>query len=386
MPLVRFSTHAGGSMWRRKPVLFYGVNSEGLGHATRARPVIEALSRQYDVHIFCGGRAREFLMRHFPNVHRVWWGKLVYTNNTADIPSTAFWSVVQGPYALLTGALVTAQACLKRPVAVVSDFEPITAWAGMLTFTPVITLDNQMLLKHGALPALPSSLSKDARLVSRVMFFNTPVVRRALISSFFQPGLKRGSESSARYVPLAVREGVLARMGSVRTDGPILVYQTSTTNHDLPITLRNAALKHGLRFVVYGTIQMGVDAQGGVQYREFSEERFLDDLARAPFVIINGGHSTIVEALALRKPVLAEPVRHQFEQAVNVVGLQTLGIGRGTEKLSVDDIVQFAADVPKMRQQMEALRLVDNEGLIRVVFEAVAEVNPARAAAAVPAL
>ena len=40
--------------------------------------------------------------------------------------------------------------------------------------------------------------------------------------------------------------------------------------------------------------------------------------------------------------MLAEPVQDQFEQSVNVTGLEALGIGRGTRKLGVEDRTQAA--------------------------------------------
>ncbi len=372
----------------KRPVVFYGVNSEGMGHATRARPVLEALGQRYEVHVFCGGRTRNFLRKHFPHVHSVWYVRLRYKDNRVNVKRTVFWSFLEGPWALLTGGFVTLLALLKRPVAIITDYECLSAWAGMLTFTKVITLDNQMLIEHGDLPDLGPEHQASARVVSRVTAFNTPVVHHSLISSFWQPGLRTGVDPRrARFVPVAVREVVRAKMKHTSTSGPVLVYQTSTTNVDLPDTLVAAAARTGLRFAVYGMNRTGTLAGGNVEFRAFSEEGFVQDLAAAPFVIINGGHSTICEALALRKPVLAEPVQDQFEQSVNVTGLEALGIGRGTRKLGVEDVVAFEAQVPLMRKRMEKLaHLVDTEGLNRAVEEALYAANPKRALPPRPAL
>src|SRR5690606_18819908 len=113
----------------------------------------------------------------------------------------------------------------------------------------------------------------------------------------------------------------------------------------------------------------------GVQLRAFSEETFFDVLAAAPFVVVNGGHSTINEALALGKPVLAEPIRDQYEQATNVVGLEMLGVGCGTEKLSVEDLIAFQAALPERTRAAANASCVDNEGVLRVVMQAFQEVN-----------
>ena len=40
----------------QKPTIFLGLASEGMGHATRARTLINQLKDTYDVHVFCGDR------------------------------------------------------------------------------------------------------------------------------------------------------------------------------------------------------------------------------------------------------------------------------------------------------------------------------------------
>lgn len=89
-------------------MVFYGVNSEGMGHATRARPVLEALGQRYEVHVFCGGRTRNFLRKHFPHVHSVWYVRLRYKDNRVNVKRTVFWSFLEGPWALLTGRFCDA--------------------------------------------------------------------------------------------------------------------------------------------------------------------------------------------------------------------------------------------------------------------------------------
>lgn len=373
------------SGWGRKPVLFYGVNSEGMGHATRARPVIEALQQHYDVHVFCGGRARRFLMRFARRVHLIWWGRIIYKNNRAAVRTTVVRSFLQGPWVLLSGAYVTLLSLLLRPVAILSDFECLSAWAGMLTLRKVITLDNQQLIAHAQLPPPPPQDVRGMKVVRRVMFFNTPVVHQSLIMSFFRPPLRPGVPAQrARYVPVGVRPLVAAQKPHTHTDGPVLVYQTSSTNQDLPHTLTAAAAATGLRFVVYGSGMPPADEHLGVAYCAFNEEAFARHMAGAPFVIMNGGHSTICEALCLGKPVLAEPVADQYEQVVNAMGLQQMGVGRMTRKLTVQDVAGFLAALPQLRGAAAAVDVVDNAGLVTAVLQAVAESNPKRAAVLQP--
>ena len=45
-----------------QPTVFFALSSEGMGHATRAAPLIVSLrERGYRVEVYCGGRVAEFL-------------------------------------------------------------------------------------------------------------------------------------------------------------------------------------------------------------------------------------------------------------------------------------------------------------------------------------
>ena len=76
-------------MSQSQPTVFFALSSEGMGHATRAAPVINALrERGYRVEVFCGGRVAEFLRKKTGVVHEHFFISLEYTNNVLDIPAT----------------------------------------------------------------------------------------------------------------------------------------------------------------------------------------------------------------------------------------------------------------------------------------------------------
>jgi uncharacterized protein (TIGR00661 family) len=368
-----------------RPKVFFALASEGMGHATRAAPLIEALRRHgYDVEVFCGGRVAEYLRKRTGPVNEHFFIPLVYTNNKLDIWASFVNSARKLPHILGEAWRMFWRMRTEKPVAVISDFEFMSAWMGWWSGTPVVACDNMHLISHGAMPApATKEEQKEKRAVELAIFWNQPVVDKVLITCFYQPGLKAGVDAGrVRYVPCAARPEVLARKDRTRTDGPVLVYQTSSTNADLPGTLKDAAARGGLRFVVYGMGKFGVEAagHGSVEYRAFSEAGFLDDMAAAPFVIVNGGHSTMVEALALGKPVLSEPILGQYEQQANAVGLEELGVGQGVRKMTADAILDFAVRSPALRERAAGLRqVVDNDALAAAVVDTLVELDPARA-------
>ena len=61
--------------------ILYGLPSEGMGHATRSKVIIEHLLKEHDVQIVTSDRAFVFLSNHFPKrVHQIDGFHLAYKN------------------------------------------------------------------------------------------------------------------------------------------------------------------------------------------------------------------------------------------------------------------------------------------------------------------
>jgi uncharacterized protein (TIGR00661 family) len=99
------------------------------------------------------------------------------------------------------------------------------------------------------------------------------------------------------------------------------VYQTSQKYQRLLPAL--TGLKH--RCIIYG-FGGGQDSRN-LWFRGHSEEGFLEDLASCRYVITNGGHNVISEALYLGKPVFSFPIPLAYEQFFNAHMLKALGYG-----------------------------------------------------------
>src|SRR4051794_7323954 len=61
--------------------ILYGVVGEGMGHATRSRVLLEALSKNHEIHIVVSGRAQKYLEERFKDVHGIWGLTLSYEDN-----------------------------------------------------------------------------------------------------------------------------------------------------------------------------------------------------------------------------------------------------------------------------------------------------------------
>jgi uncharacterized protein (TIGR00661 family) len=340
----------------------------------RAIPLVERLSAHYDVHLFCGGRVYDFLHARFPNVFDVYYVPLVYRDNRMHVRESFVRAWLGAPRCFRDAAWLWARALREGPTAVVSDYEFMTMWCGTLAGVPVVTVDNNQLARFAAVPPPRTDEERDAHAtILTATKWNVPFAKRRLLTTFYRPPLLPGVDTGVvGYAPCAVRDRVLAARPRVRRDGPVVVYQTSTTNHGLGAALTAAAVQTGLRFHVYGAGVLDID-DARVVSCAFDDVRFVDDLAACPFVIINGGHSTLVEAIALQKPILCQPVRDHYEQTLNARGVEAAGVGRAVDDVTADAIVAFVKDAAGAFDDAlaGAAAVVDNDGLAAAVDAAI---------------
>jgi len=101
----------------------------------------------------------------------------------------------------------------------------------------------------------------------------------------------------------------------------VLVYQTSPTFQKLVTALEQTPHK----IIVYG---LGVrPSSKNIEYRPPSTTGFLHDLASCRYLITNGGHNAIAEALYFGKPVFSFPIHFAYEQFFNAFMVESLGYG-----------------------------------------------------------
>ena len=113
--------------------------------------------------------------------------------------------------------------------------------------------------------------------------------------------------------------------------------------------------------------------EGPLRYRPFSEDQFIDDLASCRAVVASGGFTLMGEAVYLRKPMLAVPLRRQFEQVLNARYLQLEGYGRHAE--SLDDArttPAFVEAIPWCEERLAGYAQ-DGNRAIRAILGAIDE-------------
>ncbi len=113
--------------------------------------------------------------------------------------------------------------------------------------------------------------------------------------------------------------------------------------------------------------------RGYLDEKKFDEQQFIRDLASCRFAIVNGGHTTLSEALFYGKPVLCFPVKNQTEQEINAQYLAHFGYGEYYQidgKDEVPDFSSFLKNEEKYRKKVEKEHCAcGNRELVDVVLE-----------------
>jgi uncharacterized protein (TIGR00661 family) len=290
--------------------ILYGVNGEGLGHATRSEVVIESLlAGGHDVRVVASGRAYRHLHARLPRVAEIFGPSFAMDEGDIHRWATLRLNVMAAPRELpdtVRHWLAVVQAW--RPDVVVTDFEPLSALYARTRHVPLVSVDNiHMLVRcHHDDDIVGGDLADFvlARSITRAMI---PTAGDYVVTTFFRP---RILWARTTLVPPIVRRDVVDAVPS--RGEHVLVY--SSGGHELVDALRDA----GVPARVYGMRNPA---------HPRSDRGFLEDLRTARAVITGGGFSLLSEAIYLRKPVLSVPLHGQFEQVMNARYLEREGYG-----------------------------------------------------------
>ena len=299
--------------------ILYGMNGVGNGHISRARllvPKLQAAGAQVDC--ILSGRAAD----DCPDLSAL--GDVTFRKGL----TISFENGNMGFFSNSLG-LLRQFPNLIREVAtldtrsydlVVSDFEPVCAWAAKVQGTPCVATANHhslefdvprtspyspfMLFMRGILPA-------DTKIPSHYDHFGQQIL----------PPFKTDMEAASTAQP-----------------NKILVY-LNFENLESTATLLREFKDH--EFYIYrGDVEAPSD-EGNLHFRPLSKEGFKADFSDCAGVITNAGFMTTTEALQMGKKILVKPTGGQKEQESNVIALEELGYASSMRELDPEIIGEW---------------------------------------------
>ncbi|MBI5073410.1 hypothetical protein HZA99_06350 [Candidatus Woesearchaeota archaeon] len=331
--------------------IFYGVAGEGNGHALRAHLLIEHLKKKNTVHVFSHGKGYRYLKKFYP-VHRILGFHMYYINNTVSSVLTGGINLLKFPLMLLASLRYPAFFLRHNPDLAITDFEPFCLYWAKIFRVPCISIDNQHNITNTAIEDIPSQ--KISELYSRAVIHGfVPFPAETLIISFFFPSLIK--KNTTLLPPLIRHEIQELKKKKYQTNGHIFVYQTSPSYTKLISVLKQI----DRTFILYGFNREEI--VGNLQFKRFNDNEHLVDLATADAVIINGGFTTLSEALYLEKPIFAIPVHRQFEQILNGYYLDKLGYGVTVPEITAENFTLFLDNKEHYRKNIQKIHWDENK-------------------------
>jgi uncharacterized protein (TIGR00661 family) len=298
--------------------LLYGVQATGNGHTTRARIMAQELEKsniQVD-YLFSGRRQQDMFnmeifgqftclrgMTLFHKNGKLLYGSTILKNNALKLISDI------------------ANLDLKQYDLVLTDFEPITAWAAKIKNIPCLGMAHQYAFRY--------KLPKE----------NGNFASSLLMNSFAPANTYLGLHWHHWDNPILPPLIEADRMPRISNDGKVLVYLPFENPAQVLSWLKKAP-KH--QYYFYTAVSRASD-QENIHLRPFSRNDFLCDFASCTGVISSAGFGLLSEAIHYGKKLLVKPLMGQVEQLSNTRALVDLGFGMIMDHLDSKKLATWLA-------------------------------------------
>lgn len=349
--------------------ILYGLPSEGMGHATRSKVIIQYLLQQHDVQIVTSDKAYTFLAVHFPNrVHQIDGFHLAYRQAEISVGKTLLWNLTNAPKSLINNTKQYFQSIKDfNPDLVISDFESFTYFYAKLHRKPLISIDNMQVIDRSKLQIdIPNEERLNYKLAKNIIKAKVVRANHYLITTFFHPPIQK---KYTTYIPPIIRDEIVGAIISIQNH--IVIYQSSTPQKILLPILHHFSKEE---FIVYGFNQ--TKQIKNVTLKAFSEQEFSNDFTSAKAVMANGGFSFLSEAVYLHKPIFTVPIPNQFEQFVNSSYVQKLGYGMQATSFNVESINIFFNDLASFQIKLNTYQQEGNQIAFIKLNEILANYGP----------
>ncbi|MGR8941033.1 MAG: MJ1255/VC2487 family glycosyltransferase [Gammaproteobacteria bacterium] len=306
--------------------ILYGVQGTGNGHITRAREMAKAFAEVggADVtYLFSGRDAAKYFDMDIFKQYQVMKGLTFHAEN-GDV------SYIKTAFDARPINFIKEVKCLdfSRYDLVISDFEPITAWAGRLRKKKVLGIGHQYAFRH-RIPREGGDF-----IAERVMKYFAPPDRSVGLHwhHFGQPILPPVVASPQDALPTSIAN-------------KIVVYLPFEDPEEV---IRLVTPFKGQDFFIYTPAAVAVSSEH-VKIKPLSRDGFHNDLQDCAGIICNAGFELVSEALLLGKKIMVKPLHSQLEQISNAAALKQLGYGHIMNDLDANSIMHWLVNPRRVR-------------------------------------
>lgn len=282
--------------------ILYAIQGTGNGHISRALEIVPHLQEKGKVDVLVSGSQWE-LQTPFPIKYKLHgFGFVFGKKGGVDILRT---------YLRMDSAKLLREI-RELPVdkydLVISDFEPVSAWACQLRKVPCIGLSNQAVTLHPLAPR-PESTDHFGKLI---------LEKYAPVTSSYGFHFRRFDDSV--YTPIIGND---LRNEEITRKEHITVYLPSYSDERIINKLWHYK---DLSFRIFSKKTKTAYRERNFWVLPPDRRSFVRTMASAAAVITNAGFGTSAEALYLGKPLLVIPMKSQYEQQCNATVLESMNV------------------------------------------------------------
>ncbi|WP_374164895.1 glycosyltransferase family protein [Arcticibacter sp. MXS-1] len=282
--------------------ILYAIQGTGNGHLSRAMDIVPCLQRRGLVDVLVSGIQGDLILP-FPVRYQLRGLSFIFGKSGG----VDFWQTfVQGSLRKLISEV--RDLPVEKYDLVISDFEPVTAWACRLKKKKVVALSHQSAVLA---PKSPRALHTD---------WLGKWILKHYAPSDVQYGFHFNTYDSNIFTPV-IRQQV--RHQEINDRQYYTVYLPSYEDKRLISILSRFK---DIRWDVFSKHNKYTYMAGNINVQPVSNEAFIKSMASASGVLCGAGFETPAEALYMGKKLLVVPMKNQYEQHLNAAALSEMGV------------------------------------------------------------
>ena len=126
--------------------ILYGIQGEGMGHTTRSKAIIDELCKEHEIIVVGADNAHNYFSNHgkrLKRLEKILTLKICYRNNKVSTIGTFWINFVKIPSHIASLFRILKIIKEEKPDLIITDFEHLSAYAGLLKGMPVLSVDNE---------------------------------------------------------------------------------------------------------------------------------------------------------------------------------------------------------------------------------------------------
>ncbi|MDO8622831.1 MAG: glycosyltransferase family protein [archaeon] len=319
--------------------ILYGVAGEGLGHASHALEIATFLEkkRKDKVIIVTYDQAYDVLKNKF-KVVKVRGLHPIYDDGVLRYRKTLFFNLRNFTKNIKEREKLKELIKQFKPDVCITDMEPVTSFLAYLYNIPLISLSNQNRFTNLD-SYVPKKYLKDYLIAKSTIKLINLKPDYYIALSLSDSKIKK--ENTYIVSPI-IKEDI--RKLKPKNKDKILVYLSKENKQVIDLLKKTDE-----KFIVYG-----YNINKKEENLEFKTPKtFNKDFGECKAIISTSGFTSMGEAIYLKKPYLALPLKGQFEQMFNALFLEEHGLGNYSEKLNLDQLNDFIFHIEKYKRNLE---------------------------------